>query len=276
MTKKKYSVDELKKIAQDIRIQVIQMLSKAKSGHPGGSLSMVDILVALFFDVMTFDPHNKTGNDRDRFHLSKGHGCPTLYAILARLDFFPQAECDRLRQLGGLLQGHPHPKTPGIEVASGSLGQGLSIACGMALAQRLDRKKGCVFTVLGDGELQEGQVWEAALFAAHRKLDNLIVIIDCNGMQIDGKIEDIINLGPLEKKWEAFGFTVHECDGHNITTLIETMTKARTAEGKPHVIIAKTVKGKGVSFMEGNLDFHGKSPTTEETEQALGELKKQS
>jgi len=266
-------LDKLNKIVAEVRVDIITMLAQAKSGHPGGSLSMVEILVALFYKIMKYDTKNPQWEGRDRFHLSKGHGCPALYAIFSRIGYFPSEELCTLRQYGTLLQGHPHPKTPGIEVASGSLGQGLSIACGMALAERLDKTDSHVFTILGDGEMQEGQVWEAANFAAHFKLDNLIAIVDCNGLQIDGRISEIMNIEPLAQRWESFGFIVREIDGHNITEIIETVKELKTLKGQPKVILAKTIKGKGVSFMEHNVDFHGKAPTSEETDQALDELK---
>ncbi len=269
----KNELQNLRKIANEVRVDVITMLSAAKSGHPGGSLSVVELVVSLFYWVMNIDPKNPKWEGRDRFHLSKGHACPTLYSVLARLGYFPKDELNKLRQLGGILQGHPHPRTPGVEVASGSLGQGLSVACGMALADRLDRKNSCTYVILGDGELQEGQVWEAAMFASHYRLDNLYVFIDYNRMQIDGKIEEIMNVQPLIKKFESFGFYVNEVDGHNIKEIVDMIGDARKIKGKPKVIIANTVKGKGVSFMENNLDFHGKSPNNGETDKAINELK---
>ena len=270
--RKKYAIPEMQCIASGLRVDIIKMLAQAGSGHPGGSLSMVELLVALFFNVLTIDPENPTWEDRDRFHLSKGHGCPALYAVLAKLGYFPPEELCNLRQLGCLLQGHPHPRTPGIDVASGSLGQGLSVACGFALASRLDKKDNYTFTLLGDGELQEGQVWEAAMFAAHYRLDRLIAVVDHNGMQIDGALEDVMNIQPLVKKWESFGFYTIEVDGHDIAKILDSFQNAKAAKGKPKVIIAKTVKGKGVSFMEHNVGFHGKAPNADETDKALKEL----
>ena len=267
------ALQRLQRVTNETRVDIVTMLSAAKSGHPGGSLSIVELVVTLFYHIMNLDPQNPQWEGRDRFHLSKGHGCPALYAVLARLGYFPSDELARLRQLGGLLQGHPHPRTPGIEVASGSLGQGLSIACGMALSNRLDKKNSCVYVLLGDGELQEGQIWEAAMFASHYRLDNLYVIVDCNGIQIDGKVADIMNVQPLTKKFEAFGFHVSEVDGHDIAAIVHVVEAAQKVKGKPKVIIANTIKGKGVSFMEHNLDFHGKAPTNDETDKALGELK---
>jgi transketolase len=266
-------VNRLEKIVREIRVDIIQMIAKAQSGHPGGSLSMVEILVSLFFKCMQYDPKNPQWEGRDRFHLSKGHGCPALYAVLAKAGYFPSSELMRLRAFGSFLQGHPHPKTPGIEVASGSLGQGLSVACGMALADRLDKKKSTIYTILGDGELQEGQIWEAAGFASHFSLDNLIVFVDRNGLQIDGKVCDIMNIEPLAKRWESFGFIVRDINGHSVKEVVSTIEDLKTVKGKPKVIIANTVKGKGVSFMENNISFHGSPPTSEEFKQALGELK---
>jgi len=275
MSKKlnKQQLQRLRQLSNDIRVDVITMLGNAKSGHPGGSLSIVELIVALFYCIMNIDSNNPEWEERDRFHLSKGHGCPALYAVLARLGYFPIEEFNNLRQLGGLLQGHPHPRTPGIEVASGSLGQGLSVACGMALADRLDKKNSSVYVLLGDGELQEGQVWEAAMLASHYNLDNLYVIIDYNGMQIDGKIEVVMDVQPLIKKFDAFGFHVSEVDGHNIERIVKVIESAQKVKGKPKVIIARTIKGKGVSFMEHNLDFHGRAPNNDETDKALTELK---
>lgn len=266
-------LDRLKRIVSEIRSDTITMLAKAQSGHPGGSLSMVEILVALFYKIMKYDVKNPAWPGRDRFHLSKGHGCPALYALFARVGYFSTDELSTLRQFGSLLQGHPHPKTPGIEVPSGSLGQGLSVACGMAVAEKLDKKDACVFTIMGDGEMQEGQIWEAANFAAHFKLDNLIAFVDCNGLQIDGRVSDIMNIEPLAKKWEAFGFLVREIDGHDISQIIETVEEIKHQKGKPKVILANTIKGKGVSFMENNVDYHGKAPSVDETDRAIEELK---
>lgn len=266
-------VEELKKIAAQVRVDVVAMLAKAKSGHPGGSLSMVDIVVALFFELLRHDPKNPQWEGRDRFHLSKGHAAPALYAILARCGYFATEELLRLREFGSMLQGHPHPKTPGIEVASGSLGQGLSIASGMAIAEKLESKPNKVCAVLGDGELQEGQVWEAAMFAAHYRLDNLYVFVDANGLQIDGKVEDIMHVNPIAKKWLSFGFEVREIDGHDIQAIIDTFYELEEVTGKPKVIVARTIKGKGVSFMEHNIGFHGKTPNDDETNKALNELR---
>jgi transketolase len=266
-------LNRLRKTVCEVRSDTIKMLATAQSGHPGGSLSMVEILVALFCKLMKHDPKNPLWNERDRFHLSKGHGCPSLYALFARLGYFSADELPTLRKFGSLLQGHPHPKTPGIEVPSGSLGQGLSVACGMALAEKLHKKDAFVYTIMGDGEMQEGQIWEAANFAAHYKLDNLIAFVDYNGLQIDGRVCNIMNIEPLAQKWESFGFLVKEIDGHDLREIIEAVEELKPISGKPKVLLAKTIKGKGVSFMENNIDFHGKAPSSDETDRAIEELK---
>jgi len=258
--------------AKRVRADIINMIAEAGSGHPGGSLSCVDILVTLFSKILRHGPDMKDFDERDHFHLSKGHVCPTVYSLLSQAGYFPHEELNTLRKHGSILQGHPHAKTPGIEAPSGSLGQGISIACGMAVAGKVDKADYSVFTLLGDGELQEGQVWEAAMFAAHYKLDNLCVIVDNNGQQIDGAIDNVMNPRPLDEKFKAFGFNVILVDGHDIASLYNAFKEREGVKGKPTVIIAKTVKGKGVSFMEGNLSFHGKSTTEEETKQALKEL----
>jgi len=267
-------VKELKKIANKIRKLIIQMVSRAGSGHPGGSLSSVEIITCLFFEVMRHNPKDPHWPDRDRFHLSKGHTCPALYAALALCGYFPEKELWTLRKLGSILQGHPDRRTPGVDVASGSLGQGLSVAVGMALAARLDKKDYRVYCLMGDGEIQEGNIWEAAMSAAHFKLDNLCGIVDYNRFQIDGRVEEVMNLEPLVNKWEAFGWHVISCDGHNIEELLEAFDEAKSVKQKPTVIIAHTVKGKGVSFMEHVVDFHGRAPNEKETKIALEELEK--
>lgn len=269
----KKTIEELKQIAQKVRVDIVSTLAKVGSGHPGGSLSCTDILVALFFNIMNIDPESFDKKGRDHFHLSKGHACPALYSVLARKGFFPVEELSTLRSFGTRLQGHPHPKAPGVEVASGSLGQGLSVACGMALAERMNSSDSRVFTVLGDGELQEGQVWESAMFAVHHKLDNLVVFVDNNGLQIDGKNDEVISLGDLEAKWKSFGFNCILIDGHNIEEIIKAVAAASECKGRPSVVIAKTVKGKGVSFMEHNPGFHGKTPDDEQLAKALEDLK---
>tara|TARA_B100000315_G_C14577177_1_gene588492 strand:+ start:2130 stop:2972 length:843 start_codon:yes stop_codon:yes gene_type:complete len=265
-------VKNLKSKATEIRKLIIKMLTEAKSGHPGGSLSSTDIITCLFFDVMRHKPDDPNWAQRDKFHLSKGHCCPAVYAALSLCGYFPKEELMTLRKLGSLLQGHPDKKTPGIEVASGSLGQGLSVCLGMALANRLDKIDSRVYCLMGDGETQEGNVWEAAMASAHYKLDNLCAIIDYNRFQIDGRTEEIMNLEPIVNKWESFGWHVHQCDGHNIDELLEAFAEAKTVKFKPTIIIAHTVKGKGVSFMEHVVNFHGNAPSEKECEIALKEL----
>ncbi len=262
----------LKNKANEIRKLIITMLAEAASGHPGGSLSSTEIIACLYFDIMHHDPKNPQWPDRDRFHLSKGHCCPAVYAALALSGYFPQKELMTLRKLGSILQGHPDKNTPGIEVASGSLGQGLSVALGMGLAAKMDKKDWRVYCLMGDGEIQEGNIWEAAMAAAHFKLDNLCGIVDFNRFQIDGRIEDIMGLEPLANKWESFGWHVIQCDGHNVQELLESFEEAKSIKLKPTVIIAHTVKGKGVSFMEHVVDFHGRAPSEKEREIALKEL----
>ena len=257
-----------------VRIGTIIGVYNAKSGHPGGSLSAADLFTYLYFHEMQIDPKNPQMPDRDRFVLSKGHGCPALYATLAERGFFPREELENLRHIGALLQGHPDMKlTPGIDMSSGSLGQGVSAACGIALAGKMDHKAYRVYTMLGDGELEEGQVWEAAMFASHHNLDNLCAIVDYNCLQIDGKVEEVAGLSPLDQKFEAFGFDVQWIDGHDFDAMEQAFAHARSVKGKPSCIIAKTTKGKGVSYMENAVGWHGKAPNTAEYEQALTELK---
>ncbi|MFO8052874.1 MAG: transketolase [Candidatus Omnitrophota bacterium] len=266
-------IKRIKNKANFIRRAIVEMLAEAGSGHPGGSLSATDIIACLYFDVMKHDPKNPEWVDRDRFHLSKGHCCPAVYAALGLSGYFPVSEFKKLRKLGAMLQGHPDRRVPGIEVASGSLGQGLSVALGMALAGRLDKKDYRVYCVLGDGEIQEGNIWEAAMATAHFRVDNLCAIVDFNSFQIDGRTEEIMNLEPLVNKWESFGWHVIQCDGHNIKELLYAFNQAQSIKMKPTVIIARTVKGKGVSFMEHVVDFHGRAPVEKEKEIALEELK---
>jgi transketolase len=268
----KERVKKIKDKANAIRKLIVKMLAEAKSGHPGGSLSSTDIISCLYFDIMRHDPRNPVWPQRDRFHLSKGHCCPALYAALSLSGYFPQEELMKLRKFGSILQGHPDRRTPGVEVASGSLGQGLSVAIGMALANRVDKRSSRVYCLMGDGEVQEGNIWEAAMAAAHYKLDSLCGIIDYNRFQIDGRTEEIMNVEPLLNKWESFGWHVHQCDGHNIYELIEAFNEAAIVKFKPTLILAHTVKGKGVSFMEHVVDFHGRAPTPEEEEIAIREL----
>jgi transketolase len=266
-------IKELEEKARQIRRLIIKMLSLAGSGHPGGSLSSTDIVTCLYFSVMRHNPKNPQWPQRDRFHLSKGHCCPLWYAVLAESGYFPEEELWTLRNLGSNLQGHPDWRTPGVDVASGSLGQGLSVSIGMVLAARLDQATFRIYCLLGDGEIQEGQVWEAAMAAAHFRCDNLCAILDYNGYQIDGKVKDIMNLEPLTEKWQAFGWHTINIDGHNIAEILDAFEQAKAIKGKPAIIIAKTIKGKGVSFMENVVDFHGRAPTEEEAKKALEELK---
>jgi transketolase len=248
------------------------MLCKACSGHPGGSLSSTDLITALYFAVLRHRPQEPQWPDRDRFHMSKGHCCPLWYAVLSEAGYFPQEKLWTLRQMGSMLQGHPDRRTPGVDVASGSLGQGLSVASGMCLAARMDKKEYRVYCLIGDGEMQEGNIWEAAMLAAHYKLDNLCVILDFNGFQIDGKVQDVMGVEPVKAKWKAFGWNTIEIDGHDMRQILAAYDKAARVKGKPSIIIAHTVKGKGVSFMEHVVDFHGRAPTKEETEQAMKDL----
>ncbi len=267
-------IKDLEKIARKVRYKIVKMVGLAKSGHPGGSLSATDIIVALYFKIMNYSPDNPYKKDRDRFVLSKGHAAPALYAVLSELGIIEEEELWKLRRLEGKLQGHPSMDTPGVEICTGSLGQGFSAAVGMALGCRLDKLNNYVYVLLGDGECQEGIVWEAAMAAAHYKLDNLIAFIDRNKLQIDGCTEDVMSLGDIKAKFEAFGWDVFEIDGHNFEEIINTVEKAKTLKnGKPKMIIAYTIKGKGVSFMENNVGFHGKAPNEEQLKQALEELK---
>lgn len=247
------------------------MIGKAKSGHPGGSLSCIDILACLYFcNIMT-----REGDFRDRFILSKGHAAPALYATLAHAGYFDRTELFTLRKLGSILQGHPDMhKCPGVEVSTGSLGQGLSIACGEALGFKIQNTSETVFTILGDGECQEGQVWEAAMFASQYNLDNLIAIVDCNGLQIDGAIDDVMSIGNLRDKFESFGWQVYDLDGHNYDEICEVLASAKQdCSGRPKCVVAKTIKGRGVSFMENNPSWHGKAPNEEQVKSAISELK---
>lgn len=251
----------------------MKMIYAAGSGHPGGSLSAADIMTALFFEVMDHSPERKDSQDRDHFILSKGHAAPIYYAALAESGYFPVEELVTLRKLHSRLQGHPsRAKTPGVEMSTGSLGQGLSVANGLALALRLQKLDRKVYCLCGDGEMAEGQIWEAAMFASHNHLDNVIAIVDRNGLQIDGRTEDVMALEPLADKWKAFGWNVLFMDGNDMWQVLETLNDARQHKGDPTVIVAKTVKGKGVSFMENNVGFHGKSPNQKEYEQAMREL----
>ena len=267
---------ELEKIANEIRKSIVTAVHSAKAGHPGGSLSAADIFTYLYFEELNIDPKNPKMADRDRFVLSKGHTAPGLYAALAERGFFPKEDLVTLRKLGSYLQGHPNMNTvPGVDMSTGSLGQGISVACGMALASRLKKRDNRVYTLLGDGEIQEGQVWEACMFAAHYKLDNLCVIIDNNGLQIDGDIAKVMSPYPIDKKLEAFGFHVETIDGHDFDAIASALDTAKTVKGQPSAIIMKTVKGKGVSFMENQASWHGSAPNDEQYAVAMAELKQQ-
>ncbi len=272
MSEKK-SLEEMQALATKIRRNIVKMIAEAKSGHPGGSLSAVEILVTLYFDVMKHDPNNPQWADRDRFILSKGHAAPVLYSVFAECGYTPENELMTLRKLGSIYQGHPDKRfLPALEASTGSLGQGLSIGLGMALAARLDQKDYRTYVLLGDGEIQEGQIWEAAMFGAFHKVDNLVAIVDYNKIQLDGFVKDIMDLEPLAAKWEGFGWHTIVLDGHDIPALQKAFAEAATTKGKPTVLIANTIKGKGVSFMENNPKFHGVAPTPEEVEIAMKEL----
>lgn len=266
---------ELQKTANEVRKGIIKAVHSAKAGHPGGSLSAADIYTFLYFEEMNVDPENPKMEDRDRFVLSKGHGAPGLYAALAHKGFFPVEDLLTLRKLGSYLQGHPDMKMiPGVDMSSGSLGQGVSAAVGMALGARMDHKDYRVYTLLGDGEIQEGQVWEAAMFAGHHKLDNLCLIVDNNGLQIDGNIEDVCSPYPIDKKFEAFNFYTINVDAHDFDALRAAFKQARENKGKPTAIIARSVKGRGVSYMENNASWHGKAPGDELYVTAMEDLEK--
>ncbi len=263
---------ELKKKAIEIRKDILKMLTEAGSGHTGGSLSLVEILIALYYYKLKHDPKNPGWLERDRFLLSKGHGCPALYAILAHRGYFPREELRTLRKLGSRLQGHPQIGLPGVEISSGSLGQGLSISNGIALASRLDKLNFRVYCLMGDGETNEGQVWEAVMTSAHYKLDNVCAIIDFNKLQIDGFCCDVMDMGPYLHKWKDFGWNALEVDGHDIEKLMAALDEAEKLKGRPTVIVAHTIKGKGVSFVENKVEWHGIAPKKEEYERAVKEL----
>ena len=266
---------ELQKTANEVRKGIVTAVHGAKAGHPGGSLSAADIFTYLYFEEMNIDPKDPKKPDRDRFVLSKGHTAPGLYSVLANRGYFPVEDLPTLRHLGSYLQGHPcMQETPGVDMSSGSLGQGISAAVGMALAGKMDNKDYRVYTLLGDGEIQEGQVWEASMFAGHRKLDNLVVIVDNNGLQIDGKIDDVCSPYPIDKKFEAFNFHVINIDGNDFDQIDKAFKEARATKGMPTAIICKTVKGKGVSYMENNAGWHGKAPNDEEYATAMADLEK--
>lgn len=266
------SVEDMRGLTKAIRRHIVEMTAAAGSGHPGGSLSSVEILTALYFNVLKHDPQNPDWPGRDRFVLSKGHCTPVLYSTLAEAGYFPVDELATFRKVGSRLHGHCHNTTPGVEHCSGSLGQGLSIGVGMALGGRLDRSPHNVYVLVGDGECDEGQIWEAAMAASHFGLDNITVVVDRNGIQNDRWTHEVMNLEPLPDKWQAFGWDVHEVDGHDVEQMVGALSNASERDGKRHAIIAKTVKGKGVSFMENNPGFHGKAPNPEELKLALEEI----
>jgi transketolase len=268
-------IEELKRISNNARINIIESIGAAKSGHTGGSLSVVDILTVLYFDKMNINPQNPKWKDRDRLVLSKGHAAPALYAVLAEKGYFPKENLTTLAGFGSMLQGHPDMKsTPGIDMSTGSLGQGLSVANGMALAAKLDNKDHRIYVILGDGEVQEGQIWEAAMSASHYKLDNLLAVLDFNGLQIGGSNEEVMNINPIDKKFLAFGWHTIKIDGHDLEAISAAIDEAKTVKEKPTVIIAKTVKGKGVSFMENDAEWHGTAPNEEQRKTAIEELER--
>jgi len=267
------NIQELENIAKRARKNIIEQVYLAKSGHPGGALSCIDILTILYFNQMNVDTEEPKKDDRDRLILSKGHASPALYSILAQRGFFPEEELKNFRKLGSRLQGHSDlKKVPGVDMSSGSLGQGLSAACGMALASKLKKQSNRIYCIVGDGELQEGQIWEAAMTAGHYKLDNLCLIVDNNNLQIDGKINEVMSPYPIIDKLESFGFAVFEADGHNIENLMDVFENIKMIKKQPVAIVAKTIKGKGISFMENIAEWHGKAPSQDEYEQALSEL----
>ncbi|MHB8481940.1 MAG: transketolase [Nitrospiria bacterium] len=265
----------LEQIATKLRIDILKMIFEAQSGHPGGSFSAIDVMTALYCKVMKHDPKNADWPDRDRFILSKGHAAPALYAILAHCGYFSQEKLNTLRKMGSPLQGHPEKnKLPGVEASTGSLGQGISIGIGMSLAGKLDGKDYRTYVLVGDGETNEGQVWEAALFAGNHQLDHLVVILDHNGQQLDGSVQEIMPLAPLSDKWRSFGWNVIDINGHRMDEILTAFERTRSTKGKPAIVIAKTIKGKGVSFMENNNEFHGMAPNKEQFTLALQELER--
>lgn len=269
----KKRICELSIISNNVRKNALTAVYSAASGHPGGSLSVADILTLLYFEVMNINPENPKDPDRDRLVLSKGHTAPALYSVLAQRGYFPVDDLKTFRSIGSYLQGHPDMKgVPGVDMSTGSLGQGISAAGGMALAAKLDNKDYRVYSILGDGEIEEGQVWEQAMFASHYKLDNLTIFVDFNGLQIDGNVCDVLNPTPIDKKFEAFGWNVICCDGHNFSELYDAIEKAKNTKGKPTAVIMKTVKGKNVSFMENEAGWHGQAPNQEQYEKAILEL----
>ncbi|HEX3742619.1 MAG TPA: transketolase [Bryobacteraceae bacterium] len=269
------SIEELQVIARRVRREIVEMIGAAKSGHPGGSLSAVEILVELYFNRMNIDPKNPKLPDRDRFILSKGHAAPVLYAVMAEAGYeqTPLDKLDTLRKMGSVYQGHPDMRyIPALEASTGSLGEGLSLALGMGFAARMDGRKSRTYVMMGDGEIQEGQVWEAAMAGAFHKLDNVVAIVDYNGIQLDGFVKDIMDVAPLADKWRAFGWHTIELDGHDLHAIDAAFTEAEATKGKPTCLVAHTVKGKGVSFMENNPKFHGTAPSADEVKLAMQEL----
>jgi transketolase len=268
------SVAELEAIARQVRRDIIEMIGTAGSGHPGGSLSAVEIIVQLYFDFMRIDPKNPKWADRDRFILSKGHACPVLYSVMAEAGLAPKDKLNSLRKLGSIYQGHPDVRfLPTLEASTGSLGEGLSLALGMGLADRLDGRPNRTYVMLGDGECQEGQIWEAAMSGAFHKIDNVVAIVDYNGIQLDGFVKDIMEIAPLADKWRAFGWNAIEINGHDFPAIRKALEQAQAAKGRPTAIVAHTIKGKGVSFMENNPKFHGTAPNADEMKLALQELR---
>lgn len=265
-------IEKLKSHAKNIRINIIKQVANANSGHPGGSLSAADILTVLYFDVMDFTKENASGIDRDRFVLSKGHASPALYAVLAEKGIIPEEELLTFRKLNSRLQGHPCIKLDGVDMSTGSLGQGFSTAVGMAMANKLSKNNHRIYCMIGDGEAEEGQIWEAAMSAPHYNCDNLCLIVDNNHLQIDGNVEEVIGPEPFDKKFEAFGWNVIKVNGHDYEQLIKAFKDAKEYKGKPTVIVAETIKGKGVSFMENEVGWHGKAPNSDQTEVALKDL----
>jgi len=266
-------VEELKNISKRIRIKILHMLTQAGSGHTGGSLSAADIATAIYFSKMKFDPANPKWEERDRFIMSKGHAAPLIYAIMAAAGYFPKETIDTLRNIESPLQGHPCcKKLPGIEVSTGSLGQGLSVANGIALGLRVNNNPARVYCIMGDGEIQEGQIWEAAMTAAHYNIDNLCAVVDNNELQIDGAVEEVMGIQPVHDKWEAFGWHTIRTDGHDMEEILRALDEAENTKGKPTVIIANTTKGKGVSFFENKVEYHGTAPSQDEFERAVKEI----
>jgi transketolase len=275
MSQKPMSVKELEQMAVVIRCDIIDMICTAAAGHPGGSLSAADVVTALYFRVMRIDPENPDWPDRDRFILSKGHACPVWYAALAERGYFDKSHLKTLRRMGSILQGHPDMrKTPGIDMTTGSLGHGLSAGLGMALSGKLQKKDYHVFVIIGDGESQEGSIWEASMAAPNFKLDNLTAILDYNHLQNDYSVDDIMPIHPAVDKWQAFGWHVIDIDGHDMAQVVAALEEAKSHKGKPTMIVANTVKGKGVSYMENVCEWHGKAPCQEEADQALDELRR--